>query len=220
MLLLPTQAALPLRRAGAMRVLALRRASSSDAAAASTASPSSPLAVYESRLASGQLTTDEHQRRVVERFEALAAKVAQFQPQPLQSSLSSSLLGSRLFGGLAVGRKTLPDRSKAPEGLYLWGTVGGGKTMLMDLFYECCVCCAGDEDRKARTHYNDFMQEVHELLHKAKAAAPPRDVSRWDTYQRFDPIPPVGDAILKKAHLICLDEFQVSCKDYPFLPDI
>ena len=62
--------------------------------------------------------------------------------------------------------------------------------------------------RKRRLHYHDFMQEVHSQMHEAKKAAPPRDFSKWDTHQRFDPIPPVGDAVLEQMNMLCLDEFQ------------
>ena len=60
-----------------------------------------------------------------------------------------------------------------------------------------------------RVHYHDFMQDVHRRIHEAKKKAPPRDVSRWDTYQPFDPVPPVGDTIIEESWVICLDEFQV-----------
>ena len=71
---------------------------------------------------------------------------------------------------------------------------------------------AGEEGplRKRRLHYHDFMQEVHAQMHEAKKAAPPRDYSKWDTHQRFDPIPPVGDAVLEQMNMLCLDEFQAS----------
>lgn len=47
-------------------------------------------------------------------------------------------------------------------------------------------------------------------MHEAKKKAPPRDVSKWDTYQPFDPVPPVGDTILEETSILCLDEFQVT----------
>ena len=53
------------------------------------------------------------------------------------------------------------------------------------------------------------FQDVHRRIHEAKKLAPPRDVSRWDTYQPFDPVPPVGDTIIQESWIICLDEFQV-----------
>ncbi len=83
--------------------------------------------------------------------------------------------------------------------------------MLMDLFYETIYPFNEDNKKiKRRIHYHDFMQEVHTLIHEAKKKAPPRDVSKWDRHQPFDPIPPVGDAIMEKHWLLCLDEFQVT----------
>jgi len=64
--------------------------------------------------------------------------------------------------------------------------------------------------KKRRIHYHDFMQTVHTRLHEAKKQAPPRDISRWDTYQPFDPVPPVGDTIMEECYILCLDEFQVT----------
>lgn len=80
--------------------------------------------------------------------------------------------------------------------------------MLMDLFYDC-VSTEGKKFKR-RIHYHDFMQEVHTLIHEVKKKAPPRDVARWDTHQPFDPIPPVGEAIIDRSWLLCLDEFQVT----------
>ena len=62
---------------------------------------------------------------------------------------------------------------------------------------------------KRRLHYHDFMEEVHSLMFAAKKSAPPRDLSNRETFQPFDLIPPVGDALLEKSWLLCLDEFQV-----------
>ena len=83
--------------------------------------------------------------------------------------------------------------------------------MLMDLFYDT-VYPFNEENKKIkrRVHYHDFMLEVHSLIHEAKKKAPPRDVSKWDKHQPFDPIPPVGEIILNRSWLLCLDEFQVT----------
>ena len=96
-----------------------------------------------------------------------------------------------------------------PRGVYVWGTVGGGKTMLMDMFHDTLAGLGGGDIKCRRVHYHDFMQDVHRRIHEAKKKAPPRDVSRWDTYQPFDPVPPVGDTIIEESWVICLDEFQV-----------
>ena len=68
----------------------------------------------------------------------------------------------------------------------------------------------GKDIKCRRVHYHDFMQDVHRRMHEAKKEAPPRDISRWDTYQPFDPVPPVGDAIIAETWVLCLDEFQVT----------
>ena len=73
--------------------------------------------------------------------------------------------------------------------------------MLMDLFFDTLEGL--DPDIKCRrVHYYDFMQDVHRRMHEAKKQAPPRDVSRWDTYQPFDPVPPVGDTIVEVGLLL------------------
>lgn len=84
------------------------------------------------------------------------------------------------------------------KGLYVWGEVGRGKTMLVDLFYE-----ATPVKRKRRCHFNEFMADVHARVHawrrKLKAGEVKGD----------DPIPPVASALAAEARMLCLDEFQV-----------
>ncbi|KAK9884459.1 hypothetical protein WA026_007302 [Henosepilachna vigintioctopunctata] len=59
--------------------------------------------------------------------------------------------------------KIISGNSEAPRGLYIYGAVGAGKTMLMDLFYNCCTT-----NKKARVHFNEFMVEVHKKIHIVK----------------------------------------------------
>ena len=166
------------------------------------ASGRDPKSVYADRLRANELSPDPHQERVVEQFQRLHADVSAHEPHASSSSSSSSFWSNLFFGG---ARKS--SCAGAPQGVYLWGTVGGGKTMLMDLYYDTVDV---KEGKKARLHYHDFMLEVHHLMHEAKKSAPPRDIAKWDTYQPFDPIPPVGQVLLRRWHLLCLDEFQVT----------
>ena len=81
----------------------------------------------------------------------------------------------------------------AVRGLYIWGTVGRGKTMLMDLFYE-----AAPARPKRRVHFNDFMADVHRRIAAARAKG--SDTAVEDT----------ADAIAGEARLLCFDEFAVT----------
>lgn len=101
----------------------------------------------------------------------------------------------RFFGG--ASRESAAQR-KIPRGLYLHGTVGCGKTMLMDLFFEC-----SGVEKKRRVHFNEFMLDVHRQIHEYKKTV--------DRHSRaYDPIPPVAQNITNEAWLLCFDEFQVT----------
>jgi len=161
----------------------------------------SPRDVYDWRVKYHDLSSDPHQENVIEYFMALHSALDIYRPaSPSLLSMLFSPSSKRWGGG---------GRSKVPRGVYVWGTVGGGKTMLMDMFYDTLAGLSGDIKCK-RVHYHDFMQDVHRRIHEAKKLAPPRDVTRWDTYQPFDPVPPVGDSIIAETWVICLDEFQVT----------
>jgi len=166
----------------------------------------SPQDLYDYRVKYRDLSFDVHQQEVTTRFDKLYNKLGpgSYRPQENSSFLESIRSVSPRMAGLWSS-----SPPKIPKGVYLWGSVGGGKTMLMDMFYDT-IEGLDPSIKKHRTHYHDFMQEVHKSIHKAKLKAPPRDTSRWDEHQPFDPIPHVGDAILEKSWLLCLDEFQVT----------
>ena len=82
-----------------------------------------------------------------------------------------------------------------PKGLYLYGSVGTGKTMLMDLFYTTL----GRSDKK-RIHFHNFMLQLHGRLHQLKTT----------THQHQDPIPFLADSLAEESRVLCLDEFQVT----------
>ena len=81
----------------------------------------------------------------------------------------------------------------APKGLYIFGPVGRGKTMLMDLFFEATTFRP-----KRRVHFHEFMAEVHDHIGAARKSVP------------GDPIPHVARALAAKARLICFDELHVT----------
>ncbi len=143
-----------------------------------------PLALYRARRADGRLAADPAQELAAEKLEGLFRALRHYRPGESE--------GWRARLGLA----RRPD--PAPQGLYLFGGVGRGKSMLMDLFF-----AAAPVARKRRVHFHAFMIEVHERLH------------RWrqkDFAERGgkDPIPPLALKIADEAWLLCFDEFQVT----------
>jgi protein AFG1 len=89
--------------------------------------------------------------------------------------------------------------SEVPRGLYLYGDVGTGKSMLMDLFYSTLPA---NITRKRRVHFHAFMIDVHKRLHALK-------VREGDTGIE-DPILLVSRELANEANVLCLDEFQVT----------
>ena len=85
-----------------------------------------------------------------------------------------------------------------PRGLYLYGDVGTGKSMLMDLFYNTLP---PNITRKRRVHFHAFMIDVHKRVHALK-------VQHGDTGIE-DPILLVARDLANEASVLCLDEFQV-----------
>ncbi|KAI7799629.1 lactation elevated protein 1 homolog B [Triplophysa rosa] len=92
-------------------------------------------------------------------------------------------------------------KPQPPCGHYIYGDVGTGKTMLMDLFYSCV-----ENSRKKRVHFNAFMLDVHRRIHKLKRSLPKRRIGKMTMY---DPIFLVAMEIAEETCLICFDEFQV-----------
>lgn len=130
---------------------------------------------YEDAIATGQLRPDEAQRQVALRF---GKAVAELEAQGQRPGLLARL----------ARRKPDPVR-----GVYLWGGVGRGKSMLMDLFFDCVGIA-----EKRRVHFHEFMQEVHDRLRAERAK------------ETGDPILPVADAIAAEARLIAFDEMIVT----------
>lgn len=96
----------------------------------------------------------------------------------------------RLFGGSNDGPRTT-------QGLYLWGEVGRGKSLLMDLFYDTTPITP-----KKRIHYHAFMLDAHARIHAWREAN--------KTTGAADPLPPLADALAAEARLMCFDELQVT----------
>ena len=130
--------------------------------------------LLESRIASGELTRDDAQILACEKLDELL----------------ENLDGYEGKGGL-VSR--LLKRNPTPIGLYLWGGVGRGKSMLMDWFFD-----AAPTEAKQRVHFHAFMIDVHARINIARE------------HIEGDPIAPVAKDIAKAAQLLCFDEFHVT----------
>ncbi len=156
------------------------------------ASAQGPLPGLRARVAAGLLEHDPAQALAAERLQELWRALAGYDPLKERSGGILSSLRSRL--GFRRPRTPREDGTEAPQGLYLVGAVGRGKSMLMDLFFETAPL-----ERKRRVHFHRFMQEAHAFLHEFRQKAA----------REIDPIPPLADQIAARSALLCLDEFQV-----------
>lgn len=121
---------------------------------------------YDALVAENKIAADREQRAAALRLSRLAKEIGAYKP--------------------GFFRKKAP-----PRGLYIWGDVGRGKSMLMDLFFaELAV------EPKRRVHFNVFMAGVHALLHKLRRES-----------EVADPLPLAAAAMREKV--LCFDEFQV-----------
>ena len=134
----------------------------------------------DAQVASGKLKPDPDQIGIARRLDRLAAEL-------VQAEAAGAGWGARLFGK----KPAVP-----PRGVYLWGGVGRGKSMLMDLFFAHAKI-----ERKRRVHFHEFMQECHERIHRWRQA---NQVSKTS-----EPIRPLARQIADEARLLCFDEFQV-----------
>ena len=140
-----------------------------------------PILAYRNRVESGAIEADPMQRLAVEKLQLLHYRLERYDPRPSG------------WQGLFRRRRNDPP----PQGLYICGGVGRGKTMLMDLLYETVPL-----ERKRRTHFHEFMLDVHERINRYRKL--PQDQREGD-----DPIPPVARDIAEAAWLLCFDEFEV-----------
>ncbi len=141
---------------------------------------------YAARVAAGEIERDPAQEALLHKFARLESRVAMHRLARKSSSLGW------LFGARETKEATI-------KGLYLFGEVGRGKTMLMDLFF-----AASPVIRKRRSHFHEFMLDVHERVHAYRQQLKNGEV------KGDDPIAPVAADIAAESWLLCFDEFHVT----------
>jgi len=132
------------------------------------------LETYRSLVADRVIEADPAQARAAEQLDSLAQQLRHWRRR---EGLSALLRG----------------REPAPKGRYIFGPVGRGKTMLMDLFFQATTFRP-----KRRLHFHEFMAEVHDRIGEARKAVP------------GDPIPHVAKGIAARSALLCFDELHVT----------
>ena len=144
----------------------------------------------EKRISDGVLVRDDQQTEATVALDSRLAALAEYEPG-----------AGGLFG------RFLGNRTSVPRGLYMYGGVGRGKSMLMDWFYE-----AAEFTPKRRTHFHAFMLDIHERINAWRKLD--REGRRSNPYYvrgaGDDPIAPVARAIASEAKLLCFDEFHVT----------
>jgi cell division protein ZapE len=162
-----------------MRPLSLTSANQPEIAARMTAI----VERYAAHVAAGAIEADAGQLHAVGRLARLERELADYRPPTKSGAL-----------GWLMARRTLA----APLGVYLYGDVGRGKTMLMDLFFGSASAA-----KKRRTHFHEFMADVHERIRAVRE-------QQKSNHGNGDAIARVAEAIASETLLLCFDEFIVT----------
>src|SRR3954464_1150337 len=140
-----------------------------------------PVALYGERAGGGAIRADSAQLRAVARLQHLYDAWRYYKPA---GPAYRGLLGERLLG------ERPPE---PPRGIYLWGPVGRGKSMLMDLFFASAPVV-----NKRRVHFHAFMLDAHARIERERRA------------RTQEPVAKVAADLAAEAALLCFDEFQVN----------
>ncbi|GAA5984237.1 hypothetical protein JCM11641_005890 [Rhodosporidiobolus odoratus] len=179
-----------------------------------------PFAAYDREVEAGIIQNDPHQRSIVALLQTMHDELAAYTPPPIgplpppvQPSFWDRLMRSRLFADMAdelhqANTATIPlppPPPGLPEGLYLYGSVGCGKSFLMDLLhahlpqkYKGSGSESGFGSR--RVHFHQFMMDVHRKGHQIKSQS---GVAQ-------DWVVMAAREIAEETRVLCFDEFQVT----------
>jgi len=152
--------------------------------------PEGPISAFRALIRSGTLRYDPNQELAVEKLQSLHSALKGYRP-------ASGREGLRTW--LGFSRRPEPT----PQGLYVFGGVGRGKSMLMDLFF-----AAAPVERRKRVHFHRFMLDAHAFLHQWRTAN--RGEAGGRTRGADEGLVELAKAIAAEAWLLCFDEFHVT----------
>jgi len=138
-----------------------------------------PAELYCERVDAGSIHADPAQQRVVARLQQLHEELRGYRSPGERRGL--------------LGWLGLTEAKPVPRGVYLWGPVGRGKSMLMDLLF-----AAAPTEKKRRVHFHAFMLDVHDRIERERRA------------HTDEPVAKVAADLAADAALLCFDEFQVN----------
>ena len=153
-----------------------------------------PIAQYRARLKTGDIRRDPAQELAAEKLESLHHALIGYEP-------ATGRVGWKERFGLSRRRE------EPPNGLYIYGGVGRGKSMLMDIFFR-----SAPVERKRRVHFHAFMQEIHAALNEVRRSEAEKVVRgrpRESDRSSDDLVQGVARRMAKDAWLLCFDELQV-----------
>lgn len=156
-----------------------------------------PLFAYRALVSGGGIKPDPAQELAAEKLQSLHKALAGYRPA-LGESGWLARFGFRFKADPPSLAWTPPDAvGSAPcQGLYIFGDVGRGKSMLMDLFFHTATIPG-----KKRVHFHEFMRDIHAEIHRWRQSAHRKEA---------DPIPKLARSLAAEAWLLCLDELQVT----------
>lgn len=150
----------------------------------------SPRTRYQQLIDSGQVSPDTAQQSVVDELQLLFSALQDTRTEISASGEAKKSWWKSLF---STHSHTPDEAQPQVYGLYIWGDVGRGKSLLMDMFYDIAPVT-----HKLRIHFHAFMLDIHSRIHL------------YRQQQFADPLSQVAKDIALEAKLLCFDEFQVT----------